>query len=115
MVKPVLVIWHDAHMGNSTWEHLRDMEDDGPYVVRSVGYVIPVKNGGKKKHISIAQSWSEAECVDSVLHIPVAMVHRVVDLTEMTCPSAEAKSSPYSITSDALVLGDTTTRPNSFG
>lgn len=114
-MKLVLVIWHDAHVGSSTWEHLRDMEDDGPYVVRSVGYVIPVKNGGKKKHISIAQSWSEAECVDSVLHIPAAMVRQVIDLTEMPCPLPEPKSSAFSITSDVSVLADTTTRPNSFG
>lgn len=112
-MKPVLVIWHDAHMGNSTWEHLRDMEDDGPYVVRSMGYLIPVKNGGKKKHISVAQSWSEADCVDSVLHIPVAMVKQVIDLTEIQCTSIEPKSSPYCITSEGLTLGDITTKPNS--
>jgi hypothetical protein len=113
-VKLVLVIWHDAHMGNHTWEHLRDMEDDGPYVVRSVGYLIPIKNGGKKKHISIAQSWSEAECVDSVLHIPTAMIQSVIDLSETKCPSPEPKSSQYSITSDASILVDTTTRPNYY-
>jgi hypothetical protein len=81
MVKPVLVIWHDAHAGSGTWEHLRDLEDDGNYVVRSVGFLIDKKHG-KKKHVSITQSLSEVECVDSVLHIPVAMVQQIINLVE---------------------------------
>jgi hypothetical protein len=84
MVNPVLVIWHDAHAGSGTWEHLRDLEDDGNYVVRSVGYLIDAKKHGKKKHVSIAQSLSEVDCVDSVLHIPVAMVQQVINLVEET-------------------------------
>jgi hypothetical protein len=94
MVNPVLVIWHDAHAGSGTWEHLRDLEDDGNYVVRSIGYLIDGKKHGKKKHISIAQSLSEADCVDSVLHIPVAMVQQVINLVEETIKEEQCISIP---------------------
>ena len=92
-MNPVLVIWHDAHAGTSTWENLRDLEDDGNYVVRSVGFLIDKKHG-KKKHISIAQSLSEDDCVDSVLHIPVAMVQQVINLIEETVKEEECISIP---------------------
>ncbi len=100
-MNPVLVIWHDAHAGSGTWEHLRDLEDDGNYVVRSVGYLIDAKKHGKKKHVSIAQSLSEVDCVDSVLHIPVAMVQQVINLVEETvkeepCISIPVKPMPLS-------------------
>lgn len=93
-MNPVLVIWHDAHAGSGTWEHLRDLEDDGNYVVRSVGYLIDAKKHGKKKHVSIAQSLSEVDCVDSVLHIPVAMVQQVIDLVEETVKEEPCISIP---------------------
>ena len=81
-MKPVLVIWNDAHGGTFTWERIEDLVDDEPYRVQSVGYLLPPKAGGKRGHVSIAQSWSTDECVDSVLHIPTKMVVKVVVLSE---------------------------------
>ena len=81
-MKLVLVIWHDAHAGSGSWEYLNDLEDDGDYVVKSVGYLIDAKKYGKKKHTSIAQSLSEVDCLDSILHIPNAMVQKIINLVE---------------------------------
>lgn len=83
MVKPVLVIWHDAHAGTSQWTRLDEMEDDGPYEVRSIGFLLDKRSGGKAKHVSITQSWTAEACVDSVLHIPVKMVQKVIYLLEV--------------------------------
>ena len=81
MNKCVYVIWHDAHAGCSTWNHLEDMtKDDDPYVVHSVGWVLDIGAGGKSNHLSITQSWSDDDAVDSVLHIPNAMVQRVIEV-----------------------------------
>lgn len=77
------MIWHDAHSGENTWQQFADIDDEDPYVCYSVGYLLDVKNGGKKKHLSIAQSVSDCDAVDSILHIPNAMVQKVVDLTEI--------------------------------
>lgn len=81
MNKCVYVIWHDAHAGTDTWHHLDDFDkDDGPYVVHSVGWLLETDRGGKKDHLSLAQSWSDDDAVDSVLHIPNAMVKQVVEV-----------------------------------
>jgi hypothetical protein len=83
-MKPVLVIWNDAHAGTSTWERIEDLVDNEPYEVKSVGFLMTTKAGGKRSHVSITQSWSADGCVDSVLHIPAKMVVRVIDLAEET-------------------------------
>lgn len=83
-MNPVLVIWNDAHAGSTTWEFLENLVDDGPYEVKSVGYLLTHKAGGKKNHVSIIQSWTNDGCVDSILHIPAKMVVRVIQLTEET-------------------------------
>jgi hypothetical protein len=94
VVKPVLVIWHDAHAGTSQWTRLDEMEDDGPYEVRSIGFLLDKRSGGKAKHVSITQSWTPEACVDSVLHIPVKMVQQVIYLLEVPNehPGAVSKS-----------------------
>ncbi len=94
MVKPVLVIWHDAHAGTSQWTRLDEMEDDGPYEVRSIGFLLDKRSGGKAKHVSITQSWTPEACVDSILHIPVKMVQQVIYLLEVPNehPGAVSKS-----------------------
>ena len=77
----VCVIWHDAHAGTDTWVHLDDPYSDvDPYVVTSVGFLLDVKRGGKPGHVSVAQSWSDDDAVDSILHIPNAMVRSVSQL-----------------------------------
>ena len=83
-MKPVLVIWNDAHAGTSTWERIEDLVDNDPYEVKSVGFLMTTKAGGKRSHVSITQSWSADGCVDSVLHIPAKMVVRVINLAEET-------------------------------
>ena len=83
-MKPVLVIWNDAHAGTSTWERIEDLVDNDPYEVKSVGFLMSTKAGGKRNHVSITQSWSADSCVDSVLHIPAKMVVRVINLAEET-------------------------------
>jgi hypothetical protein len=88
MARILYVIWHDAHSGSSSWEDLSDLEDDGPYVVHSVGYELCVGEGGKEGHVTIAQSWSEADCVDSVLHIPDQMVVELYELNGLEVLSA---------------------------
>jgi hypothetical protein len=83
-MKPVLVIWNDAHAGTTTWERIEDLVDNDPYEVKSVGFLMSTKAGGKRNHVSITQSWSADSCVDSVLHIPAKMVVRVINLAEET-------------------------------
>ena len=93
-MKPVLVIWNDAHAGTSTWERIEDLVDNEPYEVKSVGFLMTTKAGGKRSHVSITQSWSADGCVDSVLHIPVAMVQQVINLIEETVKEEECISIP---------------------
>jgi hypothetical protein len=70
----VVVTWHDAHAVTETWTSLRDFDTD-PCVVRSVGYLIP---NVKDDHVVLAQSIIDAnDDYDSVLAIPIGMVHRV--------------------------------------
>lgn len=83
-MKPVLVIWNDAHAGTNAWERIEDLVDNDPYEVKSVGFLMTTKGGGKRGHVSITQSWSADGCVDSVLHIPAKMVVRVINLAEET-------------------------------
>lgn len=73
----VLVRWADAHAGVEHWHSLEELEDDGEYIVQSVGWLIPVGDGGKDGHVTLVQSLTEDEQVDHVLHIPVAMVRSV--------------------------------------
>lgn len=78
--KPVYITWHDAHAGTDTWVDLHTHKDDEPYVVHSAGWLLTESMGGKPGHISIAQSWSDEDAVDSILHIPVAMVQEIIHL-----------------------------------
>lgn len=78
--QPVVVIWHDAHAGIDTWTYIDDCNDRDPYVVHSCGYLLTKTTGGKPKHVSITQSWSHDDALDSVLHIPEAMVQQVIFL-----------------------------------
>lgn len=73
-VRFVAITWADAHADCAEWTGLTDMEDDGDFLVRSVGILLV---GAKRGHISIAQSITPDEDVDSVLHIPKGMVRRL--------------------------------------
>jgi hypothetical protein len=78
--RPILIIWHDAHAGTDTWVNLDNYKDPDPYVVNSIGWLLDENLGGKPNHITIAQSWSDDDAVDSILHIPIAMVQQVITL-----------------------------------
>lgn len=78
---PILVEWHDAHVGTASWEDRVDLEDDGPCVVHSSGFLLPTSLGGKENHVSMVATWSEDDMVHSVFHIPRQMVQRIVVLT----------------------------------
>ena len=81
-MRVVLVTWHDAHADLNHWQHLDEMTDNDPYVVYTVGWELAVKRGGKTKHVSVAQSISPDDAVDSVIHIPKSMVVSLVVLHE---------------------------------
>lgn len=93
MRQVVCLQWHDAHAGTDTWIHIEDANDLSPYVVWSVGYLLEIGKGGKPGHVSVAQSWSEDDALDSVLHVPVEMVQRVFVLKGNTGGEGDKRSS----------------------
>lgn len=73
----VAVVWHDAHDdGANSWVAYDDIDPD-PYMVVSVGVLLP--NSAKPDHVSIARSAAESY-LDHVLHVPVGMVQSVTVL-----------------------------------
>jgi len=82
-MKVTLVIWHDAHGDASSWVDLDEIGDDGPCVVHSCGLRLKPGKGGKPGHVSIAQSMTHYGDVDSVLHIPSAMVVEIRDFEKV--------------------------------
>lgn len=74
---PVFVEWHDAHVGIAGWEDLQAVEDDGPCVVRTCGFLLPREHGGKEGHVSMVATWTDDDMVHSVFHIPRQMVQRI--------------------------------------
>lgn len=81
-MKLVMVQWHDAHAETETWIDLDTMGSEGPYVVRSAGWLLPKRNT-KAKHLTLALSVSADGYVDSVLHIPKKMIVEVTPLGEV--------------------------------
>jgi hypothetical protein len=81
----VCVRWADAHAGEGHWSLLED-EDSGEHIVETVGLLIPPTEGGKKEHLTIAQSVSPDGFVDHVIFIPVSMSRSVTFLTPRTNP-----------------------------
>jgi hypothetical protein len=78
----VLVEWVDAHQETSSWTAIEDLDSEGDRLIRTVGFLLPVDDGGKSGHVTIVQSWDEEqEMVDNVLHIPVGMVRKMSAVT----------------------------------
>lgn len=78
--KPVIVIWHDAHSDqHGTWMELGDI-DNNPYIVESCGFML---DGAKTGHVTLAQSKSHEGMFDHIIHIPQAMIVRVVHLKDV--------------------------------
>ena len=76
----VLVEWHDAHSNDTGWVSRADLDDEGPAVIKSIGFLMTEEEGGKKDHVSIVQTWSEDDMLHFVFYIPVQMVHRITIL-----------------------------------
>jgi len=81
----VSVRWADAHAGEGHWSLLED-EDTGEHIVETVGLLVPPGEGGKKEHLTIAQSISPDGFVDHVIFIPVSMSRSVTFLTPRSNP-----------------------------
>jgi hypothetical protein len=79
-MKVAVVRWLDAHADVSGWASIRGPHDRDPYEIVTVGLLLKRKEGRKPRHVSIAQSLSQEGFIDSVLHVPKAMV---VDVTEL--------------------------------
>jgi len=75
MLSIVLVEWADAHQVTDSWTSIADLSDEGERIIHTVGFLLPLDNGGKNGHITICQSFDEQEqMVDNVMHVPVGMV-----------------------------------------
>ena len=80
----VCVKWADAHCGTGGWLELDDYEDDGEYIISTVGYLIPADApGGKKNHVTIWQTLNHGEGIHP-FHIPADMVRSISILSEGT-------------------------------
>lgn len=77
----VVVRWADAHSGAEQWTPIDEMDDDGEYLVESVGWLIPVDEGGKPNHVTLAQSLTPDDAVDHILHIPTSMVRNIASVS----------------------------------
>lgn len=66
----VLVVWHDAHSASDGWCAVGDV-DASPCRVQSLGWLIP---DAKPDHVTVAQSVSDDDALDSLLCVPVGMV-----------------------------------------
>lgn len=74
---PIVVEWHDAHTSIDGWISRSELEDDGPAVCTTTGFLLPTEHGGKKNHVSMVATWCEDDMVHSVFHIPLQMVQRI--------------------------------------
>lgn len=93
-IEPVLVEWADAHAGPGHWAELDD-EDNGEHIVRTVGFLISEDNGGKKLHVTIAQSHTPDDFYDHVIYIPTGMVRRLVNLSPYTTANATPQTQDW--------------------
>jgi hypothetical protein len=78
--KMVKVTWHDAHSISDGWAYEDEIDDDEPFSVVHIGYLLPVGKGGKRGHVSLAFGMTEDEALDTRMHIPQKMVIKVEEL-----------------------------------
>jgi hypothetical protein len=81
--QPVLVKWADAHAGSGHWDEL-DTDDMDEHIVVTVGVLVTQDEGGKPKHLTVAQSKSPDGFYDHVIYIPQGMVRTVTFLQPFT-------------------------------
>lgn len=82
----VLVEWADAHAGPGHWGDLD--EDTGEHIVRTAGFLVTEEMGGKKLHITIAQSHTPDGFYDHVIYIPSGMMRSIKTLQDGTTANA---------------------------
>jgi hypothetical protein len=85
-IEIVLVEWADAHAGPGHWSDLD--EDTGEHIVRTSGFLITEEMGGKKLHVTIAQSQTPDGFYDHVIYIPTGMIRTVSILSGDTTANA---------------------------
>lgn len=85
----VLVTWRDAHSDVDGWISIADIDPE-PCICHSVGFLL---EDVKPDHVSLAQTHNDGR-VDSVIHIPRAMVLEVENLELRNGPSA-ARPTPH--------------------
>lgn len=85
-IEIILVEWADAHAGPGHWSDLD--EDTGEHIVRTAGFLITEEMGGKKLHLTVAQSQTPDGFYDHVIYIPSGMVRNLVRLTACTTANA---------------------------
>ena len=78
----VIVVWRDAHSVSDGWMWLDVPADPEPLMVTTVGWLIDKRHGGKRGHVSLAQSVTDHRAIDSILHIPKGMVEKIIPLAE---------------------------------
>lgn len=89
----VVVVWADAHQATDSWTHVSELEDDGERIIETIGFLLPVDEGGKENHVTVIQSFDVAQdMVDNVLHIPVGMVKSIRAVSADSFGSARSKS-----------------------
>lgn len=83
-MKVGIVIWHDAHADSAeSWTSITPSTDDKPFEVVTVGIILDSKTGRKKGHVTVAQSLTQSEHVDHLIHIPKRMVVDIIELFEI--------------------------------
>jgi len=75
----IVVKWADAHQGPGEWCVL-DEEDKDEHIITTVGLMVSENDGGKPKHLTVAQSLSPDGFVDHVIYIPHGMVRHIATL-----------------------------------
>lgn len=70
-MKPVLVVWHDAHPQGEGWVKRRQIRRK-PWKQRTVGILV---KDGCPGHVTVAQTWDrKGKVYGELLHIPEGMV-----------------------------------------
>lgn len=83
-LQTIILVWADAHSDGDGWTQRDDIGIDGELLVRSCGWLLPLGEGGKDGHITLAQSITPHDDVDHVLHVPQGMVRSVTFLQPFT-------------------------------
>ena len=85
MTYPIVCIrWADAHAGDGGWLELSHYEDDGEYIITTVGYLVPSDApGGKHGHVTVWQTLTDGEGIHP-FHIPADMVRNITVIQEKT-------------------------------